>query len=97
MAKRPKPPEPTQTPEKPPAEPPLGIDAPKDDEPEARGRQTAAPTCPIHKIPCKSNHSTPIFTYYYCPDESCAFSVKQQRPRLGQARIEPDEDFSARP
>lgn len=83
---------------------PMGVEIPdkaQEVKPPQHGRQSAAPICPYcskgdREVRCVAGSSTPMFTYYYCPNESCAYSEKRQRPRLGQAILEPDEDFSAR-
>lgn len=73
---------------------------PAGDAPAAqpRGRQSVQPDCPYCKKACKAGRSTPFFTYYYCQEPGCSFSVKQPRPnmpsRLHQA--EQQQDHSAR-
>ncbi len=56
--------------------PPSAADVPME---IIRGRQTAAPSCPVHG-PCLARHSNSFFTYYYCRDANCSYSEKQPRP-----------------
>lgn len=72
--------------------------APEAADDPARGRQTAAPTCPYHHQPCKAGHSNAFFTYYYCQVDGCAFSLKQQRPNMPRRlhQSQEQEDHSAR-
>lgn len=85
---------------------PAALDRPADERPAAaanadgRLRQNLpAPECPYHHVACKSNHSDPCFTRYYCPTPGCTYSQKVPRPRLAQLvrrREALEEDFSAR-
>lgn len=59
-----------------------------------RGRQTAAPTCGYCNQPMVAYKSEPTVTRYRCRTDGCTNTVKQARPRRGQATLE--GDFSAR-
>ena len=93
---------PKKAPSNPNPEPPAAAPPPA----PPRGRQSAAPLCPYCEVHCTAGRSTPIITYYYCPnraDGSCPgnYSVQVPRPEAIRARraAPPDpnaEGFSAR-
>jgi hypothetical protein len=90
----------TGAPDKPAA--PLGLQAGAPDSAETtHGRQNAAgserprPECPYCKIPCGAGSTHGYFTYYYCSNEGCTYSIKVPRPQM-KKQLEQDAGDDAR-
>lgn len=63
-------------------------------------RNGAVNLCPYHGEVLKAGSTVGLFTYYYCPDETCGYSLKVPRPNSAEIvrrqREADEQDLSAR-